>query len=149
MYAVKGKLWWAGIGTLTHSRSYNVFINIHKQSSGKSTYLAHAQLLWIVVQTPKFTNYLYNAQCQLAHLCASEQSSITWSMSHNLHNNCARLLFGVVQFCMLMYRGKWEVTKKWNWSGSSEDYDSCFMLYCSVHLHASACVGIEHCTSGW
>ena len=26
----------------------------------------------------------------------------------------------------------------WNWSGSSEDYDSCFMLYCSVHLHTSA-----------
>ena len=42
----------------------------------------HAQFLWIV-QTPKFTNHLYSAQC----LLASEQSSIMQNMSHNLHWN--------------------------------------------------------------
>ena len=34
---------------------------------------------------------------------------------------------------LFVYQGNWEVTGKWNWSGSSEDYDSCFALYCSVH----------------
>ena len=46
---------------------------------------------------------------------------------------------------LCMYQGKWEVTEKWNWSGYSEDYDSCFGLYCSVHLR----VGIKHSTSVW
>ena len=46
---------------------------------------------------------------------------------------------------LCMYRRKWEVTEKWNQSGYSENYDSSFALYCSVHLQA----GIEHCTSGW
>ena len=41
-------------------------------------------------------------------------------------------------------------TGKWNWSGSCEDYDSCFALHCSVHLHASVQgAGVKHCTSGW
>ena len=38
-----------------------------------------------------------------------------------------------------------EVTGKWNRTGSSEDYESHFALYCSVHLQAV----IEHCTSSW
>ena len=29
MYAVKGKTWWAGIGTLSHSRSYHVCVNVY------------------------------------------------------------------------------------------------------------------------
>ena len=45
---------------------------------------------------------------------------------------------------LFMYRGKWEVTGRWKRSGYIEDYDSRFVLYCSVHLWAS----IEHCKSG-
>ena len=46
---------------------------------------------------------------------------------------------------LCMYQGKWEVTEKWNWSGYSEDYDSRFGLYCSVHLR----VGVKHSASVW
>ena len=40
---------------------------------------------------------------------------------------------------------KREMKPKW----SQLDYDSCFGLCCSVHLHASVQVGVKHYTSGW
>ena len=65
---------------------------------------------------------------------------------------CGTLLCQAIWCCsflLFMYRGKWGVTGSWNRSGSSEDYDSCVALYCSVHLRATARVGVKHCTSGW
>ena len=35
-------------------------------------------------------------------------------------------------------QGKWEVTEKWHRSGSSEDHDSRFTLYCSVHCERAS-----------
>ena len=44
----------------------------------------------------------------------------------------------VPDYYSVLFSFAWEVTKKYNSSGSSEDYHLCFVLYCSVHLRTSA-----------
>ena len=86
MYAVKGKAWWADIGTLTYSRSYHVCVNVNN--------LLESQLIWLMRSFCGLcrhqhlpSNGAYSARHPLTHLRGSEQSSIIAKQSHNLHWN--------------------------------------------------------------
>ena len=84
--------------------------------------MAHAQFLWIV-QTPKFTNHLCNPLC----LLASEQSSIMWNVSHNLHCNhfgSISLLLPISLVCMYIHKNEHQIA----WRNGAPRTFLCYFL---------------------